>query len=321
MGLDKLYEDPSVEVTFADGPGGGVIRSPQLEDVDALVLLKSGVTADILKTASDLKIVARFGAGFDSVDIGAATEQGVVVTNAPQGMRHSVAQATVGMLIVCASHMRRYDRIVREQGFEDRLENMGIELFEKTLGTIGLGQIGSRVVELLEPFNMSVQTYDPYLSEKRAKELGVELVDLEGILKTSDFISIHCPLTEETYHILDEGSFEMMNENAYLVNTTRGGIYPDEDLADALSKEQLAGAAIDVFENEPDVEGNPLLDHKDVLVMPHAAGINRDGLSRTGGLVSESIISVKNGSVPMNVVNPDVFESSIPDEKISPSYR
>lgn len=321
MGLNALFDDPEVEVTFMPEREYKTIETADLERADALVLLKDAVSAETLDGLDRLEVIGRFGAGFDAVDIDAATEKGIVVTNAPQGVRHSVAQATVGMLIVCASNMRRYDNIVRDRGFDDRLENMGVELFGKTLGTIGLGQIGSRVVELLEPFEMDVQTYDPYLSEERADEYGVTRVDLETLLETSDFVSIHCPLTSETQHMLDVGSFRRMKPTAYLVNTTRGGIYPDEDLGTAIEEGWIAGAAIDVFENEPHVEGSPLLDLRDFLVMPHVAGINKDGLARSGRIVSDSILAVKNGELPRNVLNPEVYDIEVPEEILSPSHR
>ncbi|MDX1747794.1 MAG: NAD(P)-dependent oxidoreductase, partial [Halobacteriales archaeon] len=191
MGFERLWDDSDIELTFMPERAYGELRPDDLDGADGLILLKESVTADSLAGNDDLKVISRFGAGFDNVDLAAATDHGIVVTNAPQGMRGSVAQATVGMLIVCASHMRRYDRIVRTQGFEDRLENMGVELFGKTLGTIGLGQIGSRVAELLGPFDMTVKTYDPYLSDDRAAQLGVETVDLDTLLATSDFVTIH----------------------------------------------------------------------------------------------------------------------------------
>lgn len=321
MGLESLLESPDVEVTFMPPREYKTIRTEDLRGADAVILLKDAITAETLEGLDDLQVVSRFGAGFDSVDIDACTERGIVVTNAPQGVRHSVAQSTVGMLIVCASNMRRYDNIVRERGFEDRLENMGVELFGKRLGTIGMGQIGSRVLELLEPFDMDVQTYDPYLSEERAAELGVTKVDLDTLLETSDFVSLHCPLTEETAGLLGKDEFAKMKPTAYFVNTTRGGIYPDADLAEALEDGLIAGAAIDVFENEPDVEGNPLLDLEDCLVMPHAAGINKDGLARTGRIAADCVTAVRDGEIPRNVLNPDVYEGAVPDEKLSPSYR
>jgi D-3-phosphoglycerate dehydrogenase len=321
MGLDRLFEHPNVDVTFMDARAYRTLRTEDLRGADALVLLKDAVSEETLTGLDDLQVVSRFGAGFDTVDLDACTRHDIVVTNAPQGVRHSVAQATVGMLAVCASNMRRYDNVVRDRGFEDRLENMGIELFGRTLGTIGLGQIGSRVIELLEPFDMDVQTYDPYLSEDDADDMGVEKVDLETLLETSDFVSLHCPLTEETEGMLGESEFRRMQSSAYLVNTTRGGIYDDALLARAIRDGWIAGAAIDVFEDEPNVEGNPLLELEDVLVMPHAAGINKDGLSRTGRIAAECVLAVMEGDVPRNVLNPGVFGGDVPEEKLSPSYH
>jgi D-3-phosphoglycerate dehydrogenase len=321
MGLESLVEDPEVELTFMPKREYHTIRTEDLRGADAVILLKDEITAETLDGLDDLQVVSRFGAGFDGVDIGACTERGIVVTNAPQGVRHSVAQSTVGMLITCASNMRRYDNIVREQGFEGRLENMGVELFGKQLGTIGLGGIGTRVLELLEPFEMDVQTYDPYLPEERADELGVTKVDLDELLETSDFVSLHCPLTDETAGMLGREEFRKMKSTAYFVNTTRGGIYPDEELAEALEADEIAGAAIDVFENEPNVEGNPLLENEDCLVMPHAAGINKDGLARTGRIAAGCVTVVKDGEIPRNVLNLDIYDADVPDEKLSPSYR
>lgn len=321
MGLESLISNPDVDVTFMPERDYKTIRTEDLRGADAVILLKDEITEKTLDGLDNLRIVSRFGAGFDGVDIDACTDRGIVVTNAPQGVRHSVAQATVGMLIACASNMRRYDNLVRRQGFDGRLENMGVELFGKTLGTIGLGQIGSRVLELLEPFEMDIQTYDPYLAEDRADELGVTKVDLDTLLETSDFVTLHCPLTDETRGMLGKAEFEKMKSTAYFVNTTRGGIYPDADLAEALDEGYIAGAAIDVFENEPHVEGNPLLDHEDCLVMPHAAGINKDGLARTGRIAADNVLAVKDGEIPQNVLNPSVYETDVPEEKLSPSYR
>lgn len=321
MGLSSLQNDPEIDVTFLPPRDYHELRTADLRGANGVVSLKDNITAETLAGLDSLEIIGRFGSGFDNVDIDACTERGIVVTNAPQGLRESVAQATVGMLIVCASHMRKYDNVVRSIGFDERLDHMGVELFDKTLGLIGSGQIGSRVLQLLEPFDMDVLTYDPYLSAERADELGVERVELSTLLARSDFVSLHCPLTEETEGMLGEAEFEHMNDDAYFVNTTRGGIYADEVLATALRENWIAGAAIDVFENEPHVEGNPLLDIEDCLVMPHAAGINKDGLTRVGEIVSDSIIAHKNGEIPANVLNPDAYDRPVPEDRLSPSYR
>lgn len=321
MGLEELMNNPDVEVIFMSDRDTGYITSDDIEGADGLILLKDSVPAETLENQVDLKIISRFGAGFDGVDMQAATEAGVVVTNAPQGISDSVAQATVAMILSCASNIREYDNLVRNQGFDGRLENMGTETFGKTLGTIGLGQIGRRVVELLAPFNLNVLTYDPYLSTERAQSYNVRKTDLEDLLEKSDFVTIHCPLTDETHYMLDLSKFELMKSSAYVINTTRGGIYPDEDLATAIRNKLIAGAAVDVFENEPDVQSNPLLEFEHCIMTPHSAGINIDGLSRCGRIVSDSMLSVMRGKIPKNILNPEVYENVIPEELISPSYR
>lgn len=321
MGLEPLQEEPTVKLVFLPDRDYQTLRTEDLQGANAVISLKDKITEETLDGLTELDIIARFGAGFDNVDIDACTKRDIAVTNAPQGVRHSVAQSTVGMLIVCASHMRRYDTIVRNDGFEGRLENMGVELFGKTLGTIGIGQIGTRVIELLEPFDLDVLTYDPYLSPERADKLGVEKVDLETLLERAQFISLHCPLTEETHHMLTEEHFRTMGEETYFVNTTRGGIYPDETLAKALENDWIAGAAIDVFEEEPNVEGNPLLEQEEILVMPHIAGVNKDGLTRTGNIASKSVLDRKEGEHPRNLLNPEVYDEPVDEEVLSPSYR
>jgi D-3-phosphoglycerate dehydrogenase len=325
MGLGALEDDPDIEVTYLPPRDTGVIPTEELRGADGVVSLKDKITAETLAGLDSLEIIARFGPGYDNVDIGACTERGIVVTNAPQGVRESVAQATVGMLVVCASHMRRYDNIVRSKGFDERLENMGVELFGKTLGLVGTGQIGSRVLDLLEPFDMDALAYDPYMSEERAAELGVEKVDLDTLLETSDIVTIHVPLTEETHHMLGREDFERMQDSAYLVNTSRGGIYPDEELASALDAGELRGAAIDVLEGEPDVEGNPLLDIEDVHLTPHIAGLTTDAVRRMHELMAESIVRLKRGEPPINVLNPPAYETvageALPEDCYAPSFR
>lgn len=321
MGLDALHEQDDVDVSYLPERDHHVLKTEDLAGADAVVSLKDQITAETLEGLDSLEIIGRFGAGFDNVDIPACTERNILVTNAPQGMRRPVAQSALGMLLVCASHMRRYDHIVRTQGFDQRLENMGVELFEKTVGTIGMGGIGSKLVELLQPFDVQIKTYDPYMPEEQAEELQVEKVDLDTLLRMSDFISLHCPLTEETRGMLGEEEFRKMKSTAYVVNTTRGGIYPDRTLATALEEGWIGGAAIDVFENEPHVEDNPLLEIDECLVMPHAAGINKDGLTRVGNIVSDSILSMKRREIPGNVLNPQAMERTVPSEKLSPSYH
>lgn len=320
MGLEKLHDAEHVtveflslnhdEITPADVPGAG-----------AIVAIQERVTEETIRELDDLKIVSAFGAGLDHIDIDACTRHGVAVANAPQPVRKAVAQSTLGMLITCASNSIYYNNHIREKGFEDRIAPMGRTLFGKTVGTIGMGMIGTKVVELLEPFDVDVITHDPYLSEDRAAEIGVTLVDLDTLLTESDFVSLHCPLTEETKGMLGTEEFQKMKETAYLVNTTRGGLYPDAELAEAIEEGWIAGAAIDVFEDEPDVEGNPLLDLENCLTTPHVAGILEETMTEQGRLVSDALLSRFEGEVPHNLVNPEVYDEPVDESLLSPSHR
>lgn len=321
MGLEPLYDAPDVDVTFLDREPGP-IQPGELAGADAVIAGEPDTVSNESLAGTDrLRVVGRTGAGFNSLDLDACTDQGVVAVHAPQGPTLSVAQATLGMLISCAHNFRRYDRLVREQGFEGRLDNMGFELSGRTLGIVGLGLIARQLLELLEPFEMDVLACDPYTSSEAAEAVGARLVDLDELLRRSDLVSLHVPLTGETRGMLGAAEFRAMKPTAYLVNTTRGGIYDDATLARAIREGELAGAAIDVFEGEPDVAGNPLLELEDCQVTPHIAGITRDSLTRIGNILSEALLAVHRGEIPRNVLNPEVYDRSIPDAKLSPSYR
>ncbi|WP_340100450.1 NAD(P)-dependent oxidoreductase [Salinibaculum salinum] len=321
MGLDSLYEADDIDVTFLTTQNHDELRPEDLPGAAAVIAIQQHVTEETLEGLDELKVVSAFGAGLDHIDIEACTEHGVAVTNAPQPVRRAVAQSTLGMVIVCASNSMEYDNHIRERGFENRIPKMGHTLYEKTLGTIGMGMIGSKVVELIQPFDVDIITYDPYLPEERAEELGVELVELDTLLGESDFVSMHCPLTDETRGMLGTEQFQQMKESAYLINTTRGGLYSDAELAEAIEEEWIAGAAIDVFEDEPSVEGNPLLELEDCLMTPHISGVLIESMTEQGNLVSDSIRSCLDGDVPNNLLNPDVYDQTVDDDLLSPSHH
>lgn len=324
MGLDALFEDPDVSVDFLRGQDepDGPIEPEELKGANAVVSLVDPVTADSVSAGDDLRLIAKYGAGFDNIDIDACTERGIPVTNAPQAPTDSVAQATLGMCIACAHNFKRYDEMVRTSGFDGPiLENIGTELVGKTLGVIGFGRIGHRLTELVEPFDMTVQVYDPYLSPERAAEANVQRTDLDELVESSDFVSLHCPLTSETAGMLTEDHFRRMKETAFVINTTRGGIYADADLARAVDEGWIAGAAVDVFEDESDVSDNPLLAIPEILTTPHIAGLTHEALTKYGQLCAEAIQQIRQGAVPQNLLNPESLDREIPDEKLSPSFR
>lgn len=321
MGLDPLLDDPGIEVTFIDDPDREEIRPSDLAGADAFVSFADPITAASLDGVEGLRVIARMGAGYDNLDLDAITDHGVVAVHAPQGPTESVAQAALGMLVVCAHNLKVYDTVIRESGFEERAAHRGFELGSATVGIIGTGLIGSRLAELLRPFDTDLQIYDPYIPDERIEELGGRRVDFDEVLETSDLVSLHVPRTEETIGMLGTEQFEQMKETAYLVNTTRGGIYPDAELAAAVRDGEIAGAAIDVFEDEPDVEGNPLLDLDEVLVTPHITGVTHDSAKRIGNYVSKSILRIRDGELPINILNPDVYDEPVPEENLSPSFQ
>lgn len=328
-GLEPLYEDPDVEISYLADDRGPELEPEDLQGADAYVSHSYDLTAASLEGVDTLKIATRAGAGYENFGLEAMTEHGVIATHAPQGPTASAAQAATGMIISCAHNFPRFEHELRERGWEGRIaENYGFELGSATLGFVGMGLIGAKVLSDLAPFRadgLEAQVYDPYMSDERAAELGVEKVDLDTLLETSDIVTIHVPLTEETHHMLGTEAFERMKDSAYLVNTSRGGIYPDEELAAALEAGELRGAAIDVFENEPHVEENPLLGIEDILVLPHVAGLTTSSIRRIYELMCESIVNFKNGEPPINVLNPAAYETvtgeTLPAENYSPSFQ
>lgn len=317
MGLEPLYEAPGVSVTFdTTGP-----LKERLRGADAAIVGENDLITDETIPDDDRpKLVGRLGSGYDNYDLGACTDHGVVATHAPQGPTESVAQGTLGMLIACAHNFARYNRLIREQGFSGRFANIGVELKGKTLGIIGMGRIGRAVREKIRPFDMDVLAHDPYVEESEAP-LETSMVDPETVLESSDFVTLHVPLTEETRGMLTEDSFRKMKDSAYLINTTRGGMYDDAVLARAIRNDRIAGAAIDVFQNEPDIEDNPLLDLEDCLLTPHISGVTVDSLTRIGNILAESVLAAHRGEYPDNILNPDVYDEAVPEAHLSPSYR
>lgn len=328
-GFEPLFEDADIEVSFLDDDRGPELEPQDLQGADAYVSFSYDLTAESLEGVDTLKIATRSGAGYDNFDIDAMTDAGVIATHAPQGPTASAAQAATGMIISCAHNFPRHEHVLRTQGFAGRSpDDYGFELQHATVGFIGMGLIARRVLENLQPFRdrgMEAMVFDPYLSDEDAEELGVETADLSTVLGASDIVSIHVPLTDETHHMIGSESFETMQESAVLVNTARGGIYPDAALADALHQGKIRGAAVDVFEDEPNVEGNPLLEIPDIHLTPHISGPTTDAIERMRRIMSEAIVTLKNGDPPDNVLNPEAYETqtgeSLPDAAASPSYQ
>src|SRR3989339_1614974 len=240
-----------------------------IKDYDALIVRSdTKVTKDIINAASILKVIGRAGVGLDNVDLEAATSKGIIVMNTPAGNTISTAEHTMSMILALARSIPSADSSIKT-GEWKRSKFMGVELYGKTLGVLGLGRIGTEVSKRALSFGMKIVAYDPFLSKEVAKQLGIEIVELKDLFKVSDFISVHAPLTDATRHIISDKEIAMMKDGVRLINCARGGIIDEAALLKALDSGKVSGAALDVFEKEPPDFSSPLLKHKKVVLTPH----------------------------------------------------
>ena len=299
-GLDLLRERFQVDVRedLAHGDLAGAIGP-----FDALVIRSATrVTAEILDAAPRLKVVARAGIGVDNVDVEAATRRGVMVVNAPQSNTISAAEHTMALLLAQARNVPQADRELHA-GRWDKERWQGVELAGKTLGLIGLGQVGTLVASRAQAFGMRVIAFDPYVSGERAKELGVDVMPtLESLLVQSDFVSIHLPGSPDTLGLIGEHQLSMVKHGARLVNTSRGGIVDEEALAKALDDGRLAGAALDVFAVEPATD-SPLFGMEQVVVTPHLGASTIEAQDKAGTTVAEMVRLALEGQFVPYAVN------------------
>lgn len=286
------------------------ILAKEIKDADAVIVRAFGsITAPIMDSAPRLKVIGKHGVGFDNIDIKAATERGIPVVYTPFANTDAVADHTMGLMIALAKRIAEADRALKQGGsWKLRYELIGTDVAGKTLGIIGLGRIGGAVARRAGGFGMRILAYDPYASEERAKGLGAELVDLDTLLRSSDFVSIHVPLTEETRGIIGRHELGIMKRGAFLINTSRGGIVDEGALLQALSSGHLAGAALDVLEKEPPEPGNPLIKMENVIVTPHMAAHTRETLRKMAITVAEDVVRILRGEKPLYPVNPEAFE-------------
>lgn len=267
-GLRSLVEDNNFEVVFAHDSTTPDFESA-LEGAEALIV-RSATTVDsaLLARGPDLKVIGRAGVGVDNIDIPAATERGIAVVNAPSGNTIAATEMTMALILATIRHVAAADASLRA-GRWDRNLFKGAELRGRRLGLIGAGRIGAEVAMRCQAFGMDVIIHDPYLSQERADEIGSRLTDLDEVVTTSDVISLHVPLTDETRGMIDEATILRMKPGSYVVNASRGGVVKEADLAAALESGHLGGAALDVYEDEPLNEVSPLRKAPNLTLTPH----------------------------------------------------
>lgn len=296
---------PDFDVREVDGTDRPALFAA-LTDADA-VLVRSAtrIDAEALAHAPKLKVVARAGVGLDNVDIKAATTAGVMVVNAPTSNIISAAELTCGHILSLARHIPKANASLAGGAWK-RSAYTGTELFEKTLGVIGLGRIGALVAARMQAFDMKVIAYDPYVTSARAQQLGVELRTLDELVAESDFITIHMPKTPETTGMIGAEQFAAMKKSAYVVNVARGGLIDEEALREALVAGEIAGAGLDVFTSEPPAEGgsaHALLDLPNVVVTPHLGASTEEAQEKAGVSVARSVRLALGGDLVPDAVN------------------
>ncbi|MCX7522043.1 phosphoglycerate dehydrogenase [Microbacterium sp. STN6] len=292
---------PDFEIREVDGTDRPALLSAIADAEAILVRSATQVDAEAIAAASNLRVIARAGVGLDNVDIKAATAAGVMVVNAPTSNIISAAELTVGHILSLARHIPAGHASL-SAGEWKRSKYTGTELYEKTLGIIGLGRIGALITARMQAFGMNVIAYDPYVTSARAQQLGVQLVSLDELLRTSDFITIHMPKTPETIGMISDDQFALMKKTGFIVNVARGGLIDEDALHRALTAGTIAGAGLDVFVSEPPKE-SALTALPNVVVTPHLGASTAEAQEKAGVSVAKSVRLALSGELVPDAVN------------------
>lgn len=292
---------PDFEVREVDGTDRKALFA-ELAGANAILIRSATkMDAEAIQAAPKLKVIARAGVGLDNVDIKAATEAGVMVVNAPTSNVISAAELAIGHIMALSRHIPAAHSSLAS-GEWKRNKFTGVELYEKTIGIVGLGRIGTLVAQRLAGFGATLIGYDPYVTQARAEQMGVELVDMPNLMKRSDFITIHIPKTAETTGLIGEKEFAQAKANLRIVNCSRGGIIDESALVKALTSGRIAAAGLDVFENEPPV-GSPLLTLPNVVLTPHLGASTDEAQEKAGISVAKSVRLALAGDLVPDAVN------------------
>jgi len=311
-GLKKIKEHFEVDLWPEEAPPPKEVIIERVKDVDALVpLLTDPIDAEVMDSAPKLRIISQYAVGYDNIDVNAATKRGIYVTNTPGVLTETVADFTMALMMAIARRVVEADKYIRQGKWKvgwHPLYFLGTDLYGATLGIVGLGRIGSAVARRAKGFDMKIFYYDVVRREDLEKELGAKFVDLDTLLKESDFVTLHVPLTPKTKDLIGERELKLMKPTAYLINTSRGKVIDEKALIKALKEGWIAGAALDVFYQEPTPPDNPLLELNNVVVAPHIASASLETRSRMAEIVAENLIAFKEGKKPPTLVNPDVMK-------------
>ncbi|MDC3425983.1 phosphoglycerate dehydrogenase [Aquibacillus sp. 3ASR75-11] len=317
-GIQPLRKADGVEITIQTALTPEQLAE-KIHEYDALLVRsQTQVTRDLISKATNLKVIGRAGVGVDNIDLEAATEFGVLVVNAPDGNTNSAAEHTMAMIMSLARNIPQAFHALKHNKW-DRKSYVGVELKNKTLGVVGLGRIGAEVAFRAKGQRMNVKAYDPFLTEEKAKKMGIGYGTLEEVLQSADFITVHTPLLKETKHLINQKAFEQMKDGVQIVNCARGGIIDEEALYQAIVTKKVAGAALDVFEEEP-ITDHKLLELPEVIATPHLGASTKEAQENVAIDVSKDVVTFLTGGLARNPVN----LPSVPKEvmnKIEPYFH
>lgn len=302
LAIDLLQREAEVIVVL------GLSQEDLIERINALqadaLIVRSGtrVTRAIIEACPSLKVVGRAGAGVDNIDLAAATERGIIAVNAPTGNSVAAAEHAIALMMSLARNIPQADNAMR-RGEWNRHAYTGKAVSGKTLGIVALGRVGSEVARRAKGLGMTVLGFDPYFPAERAAALGIELVELETLWASSDFITLHAPLTDSTRALINRETIAKMKKGVYIINDARGGLINDADLRDALDSGHVAGAAVDVFEQEPPPADHPLLNRPDVIVTPHLGASTTEAQLDVAREISDAVLGALRGDAVPSMVN------------------
>jgi D-3-phosphoglycerate dehydrogenase len=307
-----LLDRENCTITTAPDPKPETVL-PLITDAHSLIL-RTGITItrDLIEAADKLMVISRTGGGLDNVDVGAASEHGIIVTSNLGVNTISVAEHVLSMMLILSKRLSTLDYAVRNRNFAIRYQNLPREINGKTIGLLGFGRIGCELGKICrQAFDMQVIAYDPYLSDEKRNECHswVRMVELEELLSKSDFISIHVPLTDQTRDLVDEAELSLMKSDAILINASRGGVVNETALTKALESNRIAGAGLDVFSQEPLPGDHSLLKLENVILTPHTAALTSECVIRMATEAAKCVLDVFAGREPQNVANREVLES------------
>lgn len=302
-----MHDDPDIEVVAL--PAESPLPSQALAELDAAILLGERISAESLAGSKRLSLFCRMGVGYDTLDIPACSAADVAVTITPPGVRRPMAVAILTLLLALATNLLHKDRITRggKPGWRELLNYHGTGLVGRTFAQIGIGNIGAEAMRLVAPLGFRRIAHDPYIDPKVAEELGVELVSLEDAFRQADFMSVSCPLNDETRHLVNAERLALMKPSAFLINTSRGPVVDQRALYEVLKDRRIAGAGLDVFDPEPPEADDPILKLDNVVLTPHALGFSDQMFATMSEVNRAAINAVRAGQNPEHTVNGDVL--------------